>query len=304
MVIALTLTLTLGEGVLTALDLKIFQYAKILDMATGVIRVVRGEDMVFLGATEKFLGEGKVDAIEIDTETAVQVRSKRTGELSLISSLPGAGTATAAEGLFIPKPEEEIIQVQKLIKLADYECMIIANASGELSFYYGDDAIRGEKPRAFFVPPHHSVYELTWSRGRRRETRDLSIECIDCRPQFMSFEFNCRTADNVELVLEGTFFWQVVDVEKMIKVTGDTTGDICNHARSKFIQLISKVTLKEFMNNFNSLASQAHESDDEFYTMRGCQIHTLEVTAYRCKVTLILTLTLALTLTVTLTPKG
>ena len=99
----------------------------------------------------------------------------------------------------------------------------------------------------------------------------------------MSFEFNCRTADNVELVLEGTFFWQVVDVEKMIKVTGDTTGDICNHARSKFIQLISKVTLKEFMNNFNSLASQAHESDDEFYTMRGCQIHTLEVTAYRCK---------------------
>ena len=26
--------------------------------------------------------------------------------------------------------------------------------------------------------------------------------------QFMSFEFNCRTADNVELVLEGTFFWQ------------------------------------------------------------------------------------------------
>ena len=110
MAIALTLTQTLGEGVLTALDLKIFQYAKILDMATGVIRVVRGEDMVFLGATEKFLGEGKVDAIEIDTETAVQVRSKRTGELSLISSLPGAGTATAAQGLFIPKPEEEITQ--------------------------------------------------------------------------------------------------------------------------------------------------------------------------------------------------
>ena len=61
MAIALTLTQTLGEGVLTALDLKIFQYAKILDMATGVIRVVRGEDIVFLGATEKFLGKGKVE---------------------------------------------------------------------------------------------------------------------------------------------------------------------------------------------------------------------------------------------------
>jgi len=272
-----------GEGVLTALNLKVFQYAKILDNASGVIRVVRGEDTVFLGATESLLGKGKVDAIEIDKETAVQVRSKRTGELSLFSALPGEGTEPAKEGLFIPKAEEEIMQVQKLIKLADYECMIVANSSGELSFYYGDDAKRGETPRAFFVPPHHSVYALTWSRGRRREKRDLRIECIDCRPQFMSFEFNCRTADNVELVLEGTFFWQVVDIEKMVKVTGDTTGDICNHARSKFIQLISKVTLKEFMNNFNSLASQAHESDDAFYTMRGCTIHTLEVTAYRCQ---------------------
>jgi len=152
-----------------------------------------------------------------------------------------------------------------------------------LSFYYGDDAKRGSKPRAFFVPPYHSVYALTWSRGRRRELRDLRIDRIDCRPQFMSFEFNCRTSDNVELVLEGTFFWQVVDVEVMVKMTGDTTGDICNHARSKFIQLISKVTLKQFMESFNKLATQAHESDDEFYTKRGCTIHTLEVTAYRCQ---------------------
>merc|ERR1712023_221304 len=124
---------------------------------------------------------------------------------------------------------------------------------------------------------------LTWSRGRRRERRDLKIERLDCRPQFMSFEFNCRTSDNVELVLEGTFFWSIVDVETMVKTTGDTTGDICNHARSKFIQLVSKVTLKQFMDNFNSLAAQAHETDDDFYTARGVKIHTLEVTAYRCQ---------------------
>lgn len=28
-----------------------------------------------------------------------------------------------------------------------------------------------------------------------------------CRSQYMSFEFNCRTSDNVEMILEGTFFW-------------------------------------------------------------------------------------------------
>merc|ERR1719182_352541 len=98
----------------------------------------------------------------------------------------------------------------------------------------------------------------------------------------MSFEFNTRTANNVELVLEGTFFWQIVDVQTMVKTTGDTTGDICNHARSKFIQLVSKVTLKDFMDNFNGIAAEAHREDDEFYTRRGVTIHTLEVTAYRC----------------------
>merc|ERR1719421_1353197 len=109
------------------------------------------------------------------------------------------------------------------------------------------------------------------------------IERLDLRPQFMSFEFNTRTSDNVELVLEGTFFWQIVDVARMVATTGDTTGDISQHARSKFIQKVSQVTLKEFMDNFNALASEAQGADDDFYKRRGVKIHSLEVTAYRCQ---------------------
>jgi len=261
------------EGKLTAINLKVFEYVRVLDSATGVQRVIRGEAMVFLGPTEETIGGGKQAAVEVDTETAVRIRNKRTGELELVTE----------PGLFFPKPEEELIEVQKLVKLADYECMMIKNAAGELSFYYGDDAKRGDKPRAFFIPPHHSAHQLTWSRGRRRERRDLRLTTIDCRPQFMSFEFNTRTSDNVELVLEGTFFWQIVDVQTMVKMTGDTTGDVCNHARSKFIQKVSKVTLKEFMERFNVIAAEAHREDDEFYTSRGVKILTLEVTAYRCQ---------------------
>jgi len=67
----------------------------------------------------------------------------------------------------------------------------------------------------------------------------------------MSFEFNCRTSDNVELVLEGTFFWEVVDIPKMLRFTSDAPGDVCAHARSSFIALVSKVTLREFMEHFN-----------------------------------------------------
>merc|ERR1719473_1928525 len=98
----------------------------------------------------------------------------------------------------------------------------------------------------------------------------------------MSFEFSCRTKDNVELVLEGTLFWQVVNVRAMVRTTGDTTGDICNHARAVFIQLVSRVTLAEFMASFEAIAQQAHERDDKFYADRGAKIHALGVTRYRC----------------------
>ena len=108
-------------GKLTAINLKVFQYVKLIDNASGVIRVVRGEATVFLGPTESIIGKGKVDAVAIDTDTAVQVRSKRTGELMLVSK--GTAGELEAGGLFFPKAEEDIVEVQRLIKLADYECM-------------------------------------------------------------------------------------------------------------------------------------------------------------------------------------
>jgi len=261
------------EGKLTAINLKVFEYIKILDSATGEVRVEQGEQVIYLGPTEeKLQGKGKQPAIEIDDETAVKLRNKKTGAQELIQR----------KGLFFPKAEEEILEVQKMIRLADYECLILKTKSGELEFYYGSDEKRGDKPRSFFIPPHYETYNLLWSKGRRRESRSLQITRIDCRAQFMNFEFNCRTSDNVELVLEGTFFWQVEDVEKMVRMTGDTTGDICNHARSRFIALVSKVTLKVFMESFNQIAAQAQAKDDDFYSKRGCAIHTLEVTRYQC----------------------
>jgi hypothetical protein len=262
----------LDGGKQTAINLKVFEYVKIIDNSTGEVRVVRGEKVVFLGATEALLDKGKKGAIEVDEEKAAKIRNKKTGSLSLMTT----------KGIFIPKPEEEIDDVQQLVRLMDYEAVILKNEKGEFTYYYGDDKKRGDKPRSFFVPPYHEINSLTWSKGRRRDSRKLVIHKIDCRPQFMNFEFNCRTSDNVELVLEGTFFWEISDVEQMVKITGDTTGDICSHARSRFIQLVAKVTLKQFMNDFNNIAKQAHQSDDDFYDKRGVKIHSLEVTRYQC----------------------
>jgi len=257
---------------LNSINLKVYEYVKILNSATGEVRVEKGEQMVFLGPTESVLNSGKKAAVEIDEEKAVRIRNKKTGKLELITE----------KGLFIPKAEEEVEEVQKLIRLADYECVIVKNEKGQLQFFYGDEKKRAGRPRSFFVPPHNELNTLLWSKGRKRENRNLQIQKIDCRPQFMNFEFNCRTNDNVELTLEGTFFWEICDVEAMVTVTGDTTGDICSHARSRFIQLVSKVTLKEFMEDFNAIATKAHSSDDGFYEKRGIKIHSLEVTRYQC----------------------
>lgn len=262
----------LDGGKSTAINLKVFEYVKILDSATGEVRVERGEQVVFLGPTEQALDKGKKSAVQVDEETAVRIRNKKTGVLSLITD----------KGLFFPKPEEEIEDVQELVRLADYEAVQIKDQQGTLTTYYGDNKKRGDRPRAFFVPPHCELNTLLWSKGRRRENRTLQIKKLDCRAQFMNFEFNCRTNDNVELTLEGTFFWEICDVEKMTSQTGDTTGDICSHARSRFIQLVAKVTLKQFMDDFNAIAQQAHSNDDDFYSKRGVKIHSLEVTRYQC----------------------
>merc|ERR1712093_486441 len=110
----------------------------------------------------------------------------------------------------------------------------------------------------------------------------VPVTKIDTRSQYAFFEYNVRTSDNVELILEGTIFWQVVDVPKMIKTTGDPKGDVWFHARSSMIQAVSRVTLEVFMAEFNEIVKQAGAMDDAFYQDRGVKMHSLEVTRYAC----------------------
>ena len=181
-----------------AIDLKVYEYVKIENKKTGQVRTERGEKLVFLDAFEELVGQHKHQAIEVDEETAVLVRNKRTGQQHLVTE----------KMLFVPSHDEEVKEVRKLIKLADYEACIVRDKSGKDAFYFGYN----EDQRSFFLPPYCELVELLWSRGRRRERRDLRIKKLDLRPMFMSFEFNCRTNDNVELILEGSFFWEVVDL--------------------------------------------------------------------------------------------
>ena len=52
---------------------------------------------------------------------------------------------------------------------------------------------------------------------------------FDCFLYFtdMDYEFLVRTADNVEIILDVSIFWQITDLYKLVLVTQDPPEDIC-----------------------------------------------------------------------------
>ena len=74
----------------------------------------------------------------------------------------------------------------------------------------------------------------------------------------MPLEFSCRTKDNAGLVPEGTLFWEVVDLQTMVRATGVTSGDICNHAWPQCVKHVALLTLKEFMDDLNVISDQVY----------------------------------------------
>merc|ERR1712217_393854 len=99
--------------------------------------------------------------------------------------------------------------------------------------------------------------------------------------QYAFFEYNVRTSDRVELLLEGTISWEVMDVPKMFGQTPDPRGDVWYHVRQRLIQAISRVTLEQFMDTFSGLTAKVIENDS-YYERRGLQVHEVSVIRYEC----------------------
>merc|ERR1712232_1545368 len=153
----------------------------------------------------------------------------------------------------------------------------------------------GSVGTAFFLQPHCELVTMYWSSGTSQEdiqkqivrnakcpAHKVPVTKIDLRAQYAFFEYCVRTSDNVELVLEGTIFWQVMDVPQMIRTTGDPKGDVWYHARSALIQAVARVTLEGFMAKFSEIVTTATSVDDAFYKERGVMVHNVEVTRYEC----------------------
>ncbi|KAH8072070.1 hypothetical protein JL721_3979 [Aureococcus anophagefferens] len=161
-----------------------------------------GPALIRLGPEDVFLSARKTGAT-VDALHAALVRDRSTGAERLVTC------ERDASFVFVPKAGEEIVEVRDLVRLAEHEAVILRDGSGNYHYRYGKTP-----DGCFFVPPTWEIVSLKWSRGRRRETRDLVISVFDCRPQYMSFEFNCRTSDNVELVTLAEFMASFNDLAK------------------------------------------------------------------------------------------
>jgi len=274
----------------SAYQLKKGEYIKLTDKSTGEVRVEIGEQTVFPRAMDGTDGATPEKAVQVDEETAALVSSLETGQQRLVTE----------KGPFFPGPYEEILESRKLIVVQPHEVAITKDENGLFQFYNdhnplvqrGNDSAKGA---AFFLPPHHEQVTMYWGSGTSEEdiknnvvnnmktvAYKVPVTMIDTRAQYAFYEYNVRTSDKVELVLEGTIFWQVVDVPAMIAATGDPKGDVWYHARSVLIQAVSRVTFETFMASFNQIVMNATAVDADFYKQRGCMVHNLDVTRYQC----------------------
>ncbi len=256
------------DTALTVIPLTSTQYVRLIDRRTGVIRVERGAQQVIPGPTEDVL-EMPREGVNIDAMTAVLVRDTRDGSLELITT----------PQVFVPTPFQTIVEVRQRILLADHEAVVVKDRSGAFQIRRGVDA-----ERAFFLAPYNELVQFRWSSGLHKDRRELRLTHLDLRPKFMWYEFEARTHDNVELLIGITFFWQIVDVERMLRVTDDTPGDLCSHARSDILQAVSQVPLERFLAAFNEVIGAAVLGEaDPFYAERGVVLHAVEVRSVACK---------------------
>jgi len=234
-------------------NLAVNEYIRIKD-ENGVLRIERGEKRVIPGPLEEVLEElvwvtegnrrtkklmKQQVAVNVDEHHAVLVRDTQSGNL----------IQYCTHGLFMPSPYEQILEVQQKIVLQEFERMAYKDETGKLVFVSGDTEMRN-----FFLPPFCEIVKQDWSIDLRKEhTETVDVWRFDVRPSYMQYEFTCRTVDNVELVVDVSFYWAIIDIQKMIMCTADAPGDICTHARSKIIQSVSNKTLMEFLKDFNEI---------------------------------------------------
>jgi len=266
------------------ISLKPNEYIKIVNNRNGQIRVERGEKIEYLEPFEELMDGGVKKVHPVDETHAILVRDIRNGSQTLITE----------PQMFVPSENQEVLASQDLFVLKEFEVVALIDPKGNFIFKHG----WVKQEASFFVPPFYKVLEHSWSRTSVRKslaegqgkntlesyTDEETFHRIDMRHRFMPYTFVARTHDNVEIITDIVFGWQIKDVERMINKTKDTTNDICLIARSEIIEKVAKLSFREFMHEVNAVVENAVlQADKKVYEERGILVTSIQVEGFSCK---------------------
>lgn len=254
------------------------QYIRFVDRLTGTERVLRGPQTIVPGPWEES-SRGVQQAKFVNRDSAVVVLNKADGSQRLHTT----------PGVFFPNAYEMVVEERSLIRVLPHETMVVRNQYGRYIIYSG--AGGNASGTSFFLGPYDRLVTMEWSvfsspddQNPVQSMTKEPVSVIDMRVRKVQYQYEVRTNDNVNLRLQGTIFWKIVDVARTISMTDDPAGDVWHHARSALIQAVSQSSLDTFMSSFNSLVQDAFrmQAADGFYDDRGVQVQSMEVTQYNC----------------------
>jgi len=245
------------------------EYIRLVSRLNGAERIVVGPRTIIPAPQEET--EGKKKAAFLTSQTAVIVLNRDDGQQRLETT----------PGVFIPRQYEQVLEMPSKIRVLAHQIAVTRDAYGAMTIHSDPSG-----SVSFFLQPYSSLVEMEWSKydvpGAQEPVPTEKVSLIDTRVRKMFLQAEVRTNDNVKLRLEGTIFWRVVDVSKLLSMTSDPPSDVAQRARSTLIQAVSRNDLSGFMENFNNVTAQASQRAalEDFYTERGVQLESLEVTNF------------------------
>jgi len=257
-------------GVKSKIVLEKDEYINLIEGETGTERIAQGPATVVPTPTETF-PDGVQKAVFLDTDSAALIVDKTTGMQELVTE----------KGVFVPRAYQEVVEVRPLTHVLPHEAVVEQDPKGNYIVHSGSTS--------FFIQPYHKLVTMMWSSyadpvddAKAQDHKKVNVNKIDMRARMMFFTYEVRTSDNVKLRLDGNIFWRVKNVTKMVDMSSDPEGEVWQHARSGFIQGVSKTTLSVFMARFNNISNEASASQaaDGFYAERGVEIISMEVTRF------------------------
>ena len=166
---------------------------------------------------------------------------------------------------------EKIIKtVDKTVMIASDFC-IIKGPDGKTFILDGTN----ESNRSFFLKPFYEF--ITFNIGS--EIKSI----LSTLPTFISHKFTIRTNDNVLLDIDLRISYQIFDVKIFGSNPINFYQHLINWCQNELLDLFAKLTLRDFMKSYSTVALQSITNGTEYFKNFGIQILDIQIINYLCQ---------------------